>query len=81
MASNLTHVQRVTRLYRHALKTQLSWSVDRHLWRKLAVELREEFDANKDLRDPVKINEILEDGERELEAKKHPQPYICTCKW
>lgn len=78
MACNITHVQRVTRLYRRCLKNQLSWAIDRHYWRQEAVKLRAIFDANKDLRDVNQIKETVEYGEKALEALKHPQPYICT---
>ena len=72
----LTHAQRVTRLYRRSLKHLLSWSIDRQVWREQAVELRAKFDANK-YADVRKANALLEKGEQEFEAGKHPDPYIC----
>merc|ERR1739848_8118 len=73
----LTHQQKVTRLYRKALKHSLSWTIDRQVWRQEALELRERFDANKDL--PAggrQAKEILWAGECEFHEMKHPLPYI-----
>ena len=80
LTSNLTHVQRVTRLYRNALKHYLWYIGERRRWRTRALEVRAIFDANKDLRNPVEIKEKLEEGELSFELQKHPQPYYCTCK-
>lgn len=76
MAANLTHAQQVTRLYRKSLKHLLSWAVYRHEWRQEALKLRARFDANKDLKDVKKATQLLQDGEREFELYKHPDPYI-----
>ena len=72
----LTHTQRVTRLYRRSLKHLLSWAIDRPLWREKALDLRERFDANKDVKDPRIALKLLEEGEAEWEEFRHPQPYI-----
>lgn len=74
----LTHAQRVTRLYRRSLKDLLSWAIDRPLWREKALELRDRFDANKGIKDPRIALRVLEEGEAEYEKFKHPQPYIRT---
>eukprot|EP00794_Sanderia_malayensis_P019093 gene19093-21009_t len=73
---DLTHVQRVTRLYRRSLKHLLSWAIDRPLWREKALELRARFDAAKDVQDRVRALKLLEDGEQEFMKYRHPQPYI-----
>jgi hypothetical protein len=44
---NLSHNQKVARLYRHSLKTLLSWAVDRDIFNEKATELRARFDANR----------------------------------
>lgn len=74
---SLSHAQRVTRLYRNAQKHLLSWTVDRQAWRQEAVILRAKFDAHKDLKDIARAAQLLEEGEREFERRKHPDPYIC----
>eukprot|EP00731_Ephydatia_muelleri_P018747 Em0011g787a len=73
---SLSHAQRVTRLYRNAQKHLLSWTVDRQAWRQEAVILRAKFDAHKDLKDIARAAQLLEEGEREFERRKHPDPYI-----
>ena len=75
--AELTHAQRVTRLYRNSLKHLLSWCIDRRTWRMEAVQLRDRFDANKDIKDRRLATQILQEGEAEFELKKHPDPYIC----
>lgn len=72
----LTHAQKVTRLYRRALKHMLSWTVQREMWRKEACALRATFDGNKHV-DIVQGMKLLEEGETEFERHKHPDPYIC----
>ena len=44
---NLSHAQRVTRLYRASLRTLDSWAVSRDLFNKRSEELRTRFDTNK----------------------------------
>ena len=73
----LTHVQRVTRLYKRSLRHLLSWCIDRQLWREEALELRARFDANKNVTDKKKALQLLEEGEAEFMAKRHPNPIIC----
>ena len=78
MASSqvLTHVQRVTRLYRNSLKHLLSWTIDRAVWREEALKLRSAFDTYKDIKDVGQATAVLESGEREFDLWKHPDPYI-----
>ncbi|XP_003387932.1 PREDICTED: NADH dehydrogenase [ubiquinone] 1 beta subcomplex subunit 9-like [Amphimedon queenslandica] len=71
----LTHTQNVTRLYRKSLKHLLSWAIDRRLWRRQALELRDRFDANKDVDHSIALK-LLQEGEAEFERRKHPDPYI-----
>ena len=76
LARQLTHHQRVTRLYRNSLKHLLSWTMNRDAWREQAVLLREKFDENKSLTDRHKIENVLKYGEAEFEKWRHPAPYI-----
>jgi len=64
------------RLYRNSLKHLLSWCIDRQLWRREAMKLRDRFDDNKYERDQRKVHSILEAAEAEFEKMKHPFPYI-----
>ncbi len=45
----LTHAQRVTRLYRAALRTADSWACDRNLFIEEGRKIRQQFDDNKAL--------------------------------
>ena len=72
----LSHAQKVTRLYRNALKHMLSWTIQREIWRKEAIELRSVFDANKNV-NMMEAMRLLEEGEVTLQRHKHPDPYIC----
>lgn len=78
MASShaITHAQRVTRLYRHALKNTLSWCIDRASWREEALRIRARFDANKYVQDRRQAQALLQQGEEELQRELHPDPYI-----
>lgn len=78
MASShaITHAQRVTRLYRKALKNTLSWCIDRATWREEALRIRERFDANKHVHDRRQAKALLQQGEAELQRELHPDPYI-----
>ena len=75
-ARQLTHHQRVTRLYRNCLKHLLSWTMNREIWREQAVLLRERFDENKSLTDRIQIERAVLEGEAEFEKWRHPAPYI-----
>ena len=75
-ARQLTHQQRVTRLYRNSLKHLLSWAMNREAWREEAVLLRQKFDENKSLKDKHQIQRILLDGEAQFQKWRHPAPYI-----
>ncbi|GJQ08780.1 hypothetical protein GpartN1_g571.t1 [Galdieria partita] len=74
-APNLTHKQRVTRLYRHALRTARDWEPDFDLFVKDAEKIQARFKKNKHLT----IQEgqrLVEAGLKELIANRHPEPYI-----
>jgi len=72
----LTHQQRVTRLYRNALRTTYHWSLDRRIWLEEAEKLRAKFDALKSEKpDSGKVRYALEQGEKYLASMVHPDPY------
>jgi hypothetical protein len=47
-------------LYRRALQTSLSWTVRRDLWRVQALNIRDMFEANKDVTDPRQLSVRLQ---------------------
>ncbi|KAL7273683.1 hypothetical protein RUND412_003455 [Rhizina undulata] len=63
-------------LYRRSLKLSLSWSVRRDLWRTQAVNIRDLFEANKNVTDPRQLRVLLQETEDILEKWKHPDPYV-----
>lgn len=73
------HSLRVTRLYRHGLKNLMNWCVWRDLWIEKGFELRAEFDANKAVTDPRKVEALLQAGEARLKEYTHPDPYTSAC--
>lgn len=71
---------RVTRLYRRALKLQMSWTPRYDVFRSQAMEIRRRFDANKSVSDPRMLQKLIDDAERELYENRHPDPYIRTSR-
>jgi len=69
----LSHQQRVTRLYRHALRNLLSWVVDRDAFLEQAGLLREKFDSVRSIQEG---RGAVEAGEKELWEQLHPDIYV-----
>ena len=67
---------RVMRLYRRALKLQMSWTPRYDVFRSQAMEIRRRFDANKDVSDPRILQRLIDATEKELYDNRHPDPYI-----
>ncbi|KAG0136068.1 hypothetical protein HOY82DRAFT_576615 [Tuber indicum] len=65
----------VKSLYRRSLKLSLDWSIRRDVWRPQALNIRELFEANRDVREPRQLSIILQEAEEALERWKHPDPY------
>src|SRR5579862_4487936 len=72
---------RVMRLYRRALKLQMSWTPRYDVFRSQALEIRRRFEENKHISDPRVLAKIIEDAEKELYENRHPDPYIRTSSW
>ncbi|XP_058213213.1 NADH dehydrogenase [ubiquinone] 1 beta subcomplex subunit 9 [Rhododendron vialii] len=76
LARRAAQKERVRILYRRALKETLNWAVHRHLFYRDASEMREKFDANKNVESLETIDRLLEDGEAAYNKWRHPDPYI-----
>lgn len=75
---DLTHQQRVTRLYRQALRLAFSWSVDRRVYLSEAERIRNQFNQLKNEKpDSGRVKFALEQGEKYAASMVHPDPY-CT---
>ncbi|KAI5858101.1 NADH dehydrogenase 1 beta subcomplex subunit 9 [Tricharina praecox] len=66
----------VMSLYRRALNTSLHWTVRRDLWRVQALNIRDMFEANRDVTDPRQLSKLLQETEKTLQKWKHPDPYV-----
>lgn len=71
-----THRRLVSSLYRQSLRMSKNWINRRDLWRTKALEIRQQFDANKDVSDPRKIHYIIANTESLLAKYAHPDPII-----
>ncbi|BGO99761.1 hypothetical protein NBRC10512_003168 [Rhodotorula toruloides] len=69
------HRRYVMHLYRRALKGALDWYVRRDLWRIKAMELRAQFERNRNVRDPRAVAALLNEAEQEVQKLSHPDPY------
>lgn len=62
-------------MYRRVLKSQLDWAVDRSLFNEVALETREAFRKNMNVREPQQLEKLISNAERRLEMYAHPDPY------
>ncbi|PXF50087.1 NADH dehydrogenase [ubiquinone] 1 beta subcomplex subunit 9 [Gracilariopsis chorda] len=71
----INHVQKVTRLYRAALRTSRDWHIDYDMWVKDCERIQARFRANKD-KPLMEGKTLVEKGMAELFEMRHPDPYI-----
>ena len=72
----LTHVQTVQRLYRRALRTCFNWYIDRDLFNDKSEEIRQQFEANRNVEvDSSTCKRLIRETEEELQSWLHPDPY------
>ena len=72
----LSHSQRVTRLYRQALRLTFSWCVDRQIFIEEAIKLRNRFNSVKGSPNSPNVIGALEAGEKDLIKYAHPDNYV-----
>jgi NADH dehydrogenase (ubiquinone) 1 beta subcomplex subunit 9 len=65
-------------LYRNSLRTLLSWAVDRDIFNDEATKLRARFDTARGV-SAAAASRLLREGEDELFANMHPDPYRVPC--
>lgn len=75
-AFSTTNRRQVASLYKSALKLSLDWVIRRDVWRQHALEIRSQFEARRDVRDPRTLRILLEETEKTLETCRHPEPFI-----
>jgi NADH dehydrogenase (ubiquinone) 1 beta subcomplex subunit 9 len=67
----------VKSLYKRSLKLSLDWYIRRDLWRQKALEIRQQFELNKNVTSPKELQQIFAKTEMQLEEFAHPDPYKC----
>ncbi|KAF8312234.1 NDUFB9, NADH-ubiquinone oxidoreductase [Clavulina sp. PMI_390] len=70
------HRLRVKSLYKRMLVNQLNWTIRRDVWRQQAIEIRAEFERNRNVTDPRAVGQLLAAAEARLAENLHPDPYI-----
>ncbi|KAG0343047.1 hypothetical protein BG000_009366 [Podila horticola] len=74
--AQIAHRRLIQSLYRQSLRTAQDWYIDTNLFRHKAVELRIQFDANKNVHHPRQIGSLVKETERQLAESRHPDPYL-----
>lgn len=67
----------VKSLYKRSLKLSLDWYIRRDLWRQKALDIRQQFELNKNVTSPKELQQIFAKTEKQLEEFAHPDPYKC----
>ena len=71
------HCSIVRSLYKKALRTSFDYlALDRKHYRQTCITIRQRFESNRDVQDPVKIRELIALTDTILEDVKHKEPYI-----
>ncbi|KAI9288929.1 hypothetical protein BC943DRAFT_287105 [Umbelopsis sp. AD052] len=65
----------VKSLYKRSLKLSLDWYIRRDLWRQKALDIRHQFELNKNVTSPKELQKIFAKTEKQLEEFAHPDPY------
>jgi NADH dehydrogenase (ubiquinone) 1 beta subcomplex subunit 9 len=73
------HKSYVQSLYRRYLRNSLNWCIRRDIWRDRAIEIRAEFERQRNIRNPRELARVLAQAEAHLKANAHPDPYKCAC--
>lgn len=72
------HKAYVQSLYRRYLRNELDWCIRRDVWRDRAIEIRAEFERNRNVGNPRHLAGILREAEEALRERRHPDPYRRT---
>ncbi|WFD41567.1 hypothetical protein MPSI1_000198 [Malassezia psittaci] len=69
------HKSYVQGLYRRFLRNSLNWNIQRNLWREDAQRIRAEFEHNRNVKNPRELATVLQNAEKKLASRLHPDPY------
>lgn len=70
----------VTSLYRRSLRTAHDWINKKDFYRLKAAEIRDRFEANRQVENPTQLKYLIEKTEELLETYAHPDPIIPPCR-
>jgi NADH dehydrogenase (ubiquinone) 1 beta subcomplex subunit 9 len=74
----LQHNIEVMRMYRKCLRTITSWCESREVFNYAATEVRQRFDANKNITEKALYDRIVREAHEELAAQTHADPVIAA---
>lgn len=66
----------VSALYRQSLRMAKNWINRRDLFRQKALEIRQQFDQNKNISDRHEAQRLIQSTQDLLKQYKHPDPII-----
>ncbi|KAI9145075.1 hypothetical protein BKA69DRAFT_1122012 [Paraphysoderma sedebokerense] len=69
------HTTYIKSLYKRCLRSSLDWSVRRNIWRQEAMKIRYQFEENRNVTNPMLLEEIISETEKKLADFAHPEPY------
>ncbi|KAJ3362231.1 hypothetical protein GGF32_006262 [Allomyces javanicus] len=69
------HVIYVRQLFRRALRTAQDWSTTREGFRQTCIDIRYQFEANRNVHNPKQLSAVLAAAEKDLKDMAHPEPY------
>ncbi|KAI5950262.1 hypothetical protein KGF54_005219 [Candida jiufengensis] len=68
--------KRIASLFRQSMRTAFDHSYKFDLYRKQVNNIRSQFDSNKQISDPSKLDSLVVATQKKLKEWKHPDPYI-----
>ncbi|KAI8973544.1 hypothetical protein BDF20DRAFT_882994 [Mycotypha africana] len=71
----VAHRLQIQSLYKRSLKLSLDWYIQRDIWRQKALQIRHQFEQNRNVTNPKEIQALIKKAEKELEDWDHPTPY------
>lgn len=70
------NTRRVSSLFRQALRTAFDHSMKWDVYRNATINIRQQFDANKDISNPEELEKAIKRTQEKLAEWSHPDPYI-----
>lgn len=74
------NTQRVSALYRKALRTAFDSTLKFDAYRQESMKIRQQFEANKHISNPNELEAAISKAQAKLREWAHPDPYIPPCR-